>query len=81
MAAVTLSASIASFLFSCSRSRSFTPMAARPAARTDLVSMRMVLPNCLMHLISVVSSTRLMLATLPTDPALGCLWPAVAGDF
>jgi len=37
MAAATLS--------SVSRSRSLTPMVARPAARTDLVSMRMILPN------------------------------------
>jgi hypothetical protein len=38
----------------------------RPAARTLLVSMRMILPNWLMTIISVVSSTSWMLATLPT---------------
>ena len=32
----------------------------RPAARMDLVSMRMILPNWLMTMSSVVSSTRLM---------------------
>jgi hypothetical protein len=42
-----------------------TPEVLRPAQRTDLVSMRMILPNWLMTIISVVSSTRLMLVTLP----------------
>ena len=42
----------------------------RPAARMDLVSMRMILPNWLMTMSSLVSSTRLMPETLPT---LGCL--------
>jgi len=36
----------------------------RPAERTVLVSMRMILPNWLMSIISVVSSTRLMAVTL-----------------
>lgn len=56
MAAATLS--------SWSRSRSFTPWVLRPAARTCMVSMRMILPNWEMAIISVVSSTRLMLVTL-----------------
>jgi hypothetical protein len=36
-----------------------TPWVLRPAARMDLVSMRMILPNWLMTVRSVVSSTRL----------------------
>src|SRR5262249_2774746 len=48
-----------------SRSRSLTPEVERPAERTDLVSMRMILPNWLMTMSSLVSSTRLMAVTLP----------------
>jgi hypothetical protein len=48
-----------------SRLRRRTPEVLRPAERTDLVSMRMILPNWLMTIISVVSSTRSMLVTLP----------------
>jgi hypothetical protein len=43
-----------------------TPWVLRPEARTDLVSMRMILPNWLMTMSSLVSSTRLLLETLPT---------------
>ena len=53
-------------LSSASRLRRRTPEVERPAARTLLVSMRMILPNWLMTIISVVSSTSWMLATLPT---------------
>jgi len=36
----------------------------RPAARIDLVSMRIILPNWLITISSLVSSTRLMPVTL-----------------
>jgi hypothetical protein len=52
-------------LSSVSRFRRRTPLVLRPALRTDFVSMRMILPNWLMTIISVVSSTRLMAVTLP----------------
>ena len=52
-------------LSSVSRSRSLTPEVERPAERTLLVSMRMILPNWLMTIISVVSSTKLMAVTGP----------------
>jgi hypothetical protein len=42
----------------------------RPAARMDLVSMRMILPNCLMTISSPVSSTRLMPMTSPISRAV-----------
>jgi hypothetical protein len=54
----------AATLSSDSRSRSFTPDVLRPAERTDLVSMRMILPTWLITISSLVSSTRLMLETL-----------------
>jgi hypothetical protein len=56
----------AATLSSESRSRSFTPDVLRPAERTDLVSMRMILPNWLMTMSSLASSTRLLPGTLPT---------------
>jgi hypothetical protein len=48
-----------------SRPRSLTPWVLRPTARMDLAPMRMILPNWLMTMSSLVSSTRLMPVTFP----------------
>jgi hypothetical protein len=49
-----------------------TPIVARPATRTDFMSMRMILPNYEIIIISVTSPTSWMLATLSYSASLAC---------